>query len=467
MKYLNFLNAFVLLFAAAVSGCKKTPEIVLTVPPGPLPAFSKTFGGERDDYFCFITKTPDGGYIAVGGARSGNGSGDIPAMPVVGGNYDMLIVKLAPDGNRQWVTTIGGDQDDYARSIVVSPDGSGYMVAGHTASNNSGDIPVTHGGMEMVVVKLGIDGKKQWVKTFGGNGNDEAHSIAISADGHDYVIAGSSTSNNSGDIPTIHQKLFSFFSEVIVFKMQVNGNVLWIKNYGGNMAEDVRDIVAGPDGYALSGYTSSDNNGDIPATHDHSSGSADMMVIKLGIDGNKQWVKTFGGNNFDFATSITPATDGNGFLVAGMTVSDNSGDIPASHGDFDVVVVKLDAAGNKQWLQTYGGAEEEDAFSIAPIPGEGYIVAGFTASNNSGDISQSHATTNSMDLLAVRLRPDGSRQWVKTFGGDKDDHGLSVTTNSDGSILIAGSTASSNSFDVSSNHGIAGTTDGWILKLKN
>lgn len=472
MKYLKILFAATILLAiiGTFTGCKKHDVIM---PPKETPSpepFSKTFGGDKDDYFYAIAKTADGGYVMAGSALSGNGSGDIPVTPIVGGNQDMIIVKTGPDGNKQWVTTIGGDQDDFARSIVVSADGSGYMIAGYSASNNTGDIPATRGGYDMVIVKLGPDGKKQWVKTYGGNGSDEAHAIAVSPDGNSFVIAGSTTSNNSGDIPPIHQKLFPFFSEIIVFSVQANGTLQWIKNYGGNFGEDVRSITVSPDGsgYVLAGYTSSDNSGDIPPTHNGTTGNPDMLILKLGTDGNKQWVKAYGGNNFEFATSIVASTDQSGYFFTGTTASNNNGDIPASQGDWDIVLCKLDANGNKQWLKTYGGNDDDEAFSIAAIPGGDYVVAGFTASNNSGDIPPNHAAgITSMDLLVASFARDGSKNWVKTYGGDKNDQGLAVIYSPESSYVVCGFTESKNSFDVLSNHGIAGSNDGWLIRVKD
>jgi hypothetical protein len=466
LKHLRTLRAVAFLFGITgiFSACRKTHD---AIPPQQTDApfvFSKTFGGDKDDYFYSVTKTPDGGYLATGSTISENGSGDIPAIPAVNGNHDMLIVKTGPDGSRQWVTTIGGDQDDLLRAAVVCPDGSGYMIVGHSLSNGTGDIPAGHGGMEMVVVKLGMDGKKQWIKIFGGNGNDEAHAITVGPTANDYVIAGSTTSDNNGDIPHIHQKLFSFFSEAIVLKLNGNGDLQWIKNYGGNMGEDVRDIVASADGYAIAGYTSSDNNGDIPPTHDGSNGSSDMLILKINLGGTRQWVKTFGGNSFDFATSISVSTDLNGYVIAGMTESNNNGDIPPTKGESDVILIKLDAAGNRQWLKTFGGSGEDIAYSIAPVPGGDYVVTGLTGSNNTGDIPQSHATSiSSLDLLAARIRRDGSTQWIRTYGGVGNDQGTDIIYNNDGSYVIAGFTASHSSFDVPANHG---SNDGWLFKVK-
>ena len=471
MKNLSVYGAVGLGVIIACFGCRKEKIIPpIKTDNTPQLLFSKTFGGDQEEHFGTIVKTADGGYLMAGTTSSANGSGDIPLSPAVGGNLDMFIVKTGVDGNKEWVTTIGGDNNDYARSIAICPDGSGYMIAGYSASSSAGDIPVTRGEFDMAVVKIDLNGKKQWVKTFGGYGSDEAHSITVSRDGRSFLVAGSTTTDNDGDIPKIHSKLFPFFSEIIVFSLNPDGNLQWIKNYGGNLGEDVRSIIASPDGsgYVMAGYTSSDNNGDIPPAHDKSNGLSDMLVLKIGLDGAKQWVKTFGGKGFDYATDVVPKQGGSGYILAGMVESNGTGDIPVSQGESDMIAIELDADGNKQWLKTYGGNDIDDAFAITAIPGGDYLLTGHTATNENGDVPKNHTTgINSMDLMLVRLLPDGSKKWTRTYGGSSNDQGLAATITTDGSFVVCGLSASSNSFDVPANHGREGISDAWMIKVKD
>jgi hypothetical protein len=466
MKNTPILFPLLFLFAS----CSKHSETALSKVDSPKVIFSKTFGGSQNDYFFSIVNTPDGGFVMAGSTLSGNGSGDIPTGPPVGGNNDILVVKVGADGSKQWVADLGGDQDDYAQSIVVCPDGSGYIIVGSTNSNNTGDIPPTRGGNDMVVAKLGMDGKKQWVRTYGGASDEAASAIIVSADGKGYLIAGSTTSNNSGDIPAFPAKEFAFFSEIVVADLKANGDINWIRAYGGNFSESTRSIVASPDesGYVLAGYTSSDSSGDIPRTHNGTTGNTDMLVMKLGTGGDKKWVRVFGGSDFDFASCIAANPDGSGYMVAGMTDSNNSGDIPATKGDFDIVVVQLDADGNKQSLTTFGGNGDDEAKSIQAAPKGDFVIAGFSGSNDNGDIPRSHAAApDYLDLLVARFSPSGVPKWIKAYGGNGDDQGVAATVGADGSFVVAGYSASLPSFDIPANHGSAGTYDGWIIKVKD
>lgn len=470
MKYLRVFGAVSISLIITCFGCRREKIIPpVKIDNTPQLLFSKTFGGDQEDFFGTVVKTADGGYLMAGTTSSPNGSGDIPSSPSVGGNLDMFIVKTGPTGNKQWVTTIGGDNNDYARSIVVCPDGSGYMIAGYSASSSSGDIPVTRGEFDFAIVKIDLNGKKQWVKTFGGYGSDEAHSITVSRDGRSFIVAGSTTTDNDGDIPKIHTKLFPFFSEIIVLSLNPDGNLQWIKNFGGNFGEDTRSIITSPDGsgYVMAGYTSSYDNGDIPPAHDKESGLSDILVLKIGLDGTKQWAKTFGGKGFDWATDIVPKQGGNGYVITGMTESNGTGDIPVSHGESDMIAIELDANGNKKWLNIYGGNDVDDAFAITAIPGGDYLLTGQTATNENGDVPKNHSVgISSMDFMVVRLGPDGNKKWVKTYGGNGNDQGLAATIASDGGFILCGLTASNNNFDVPANHGGQGINDGWVIKVK-
>ena len=100
-----------------------------------------------------------------------------------------------------------------------------------------------------------------------------------------------------------------------------------------------------------------------------------------------QWQKCLGGGNIDNANAVQQTIDG-GFIVVGGTYS-STGDVSDNHGGRDVWVVKLDAAGAMEWQQSLGGTSDEQASSVQQTTEGGYIVAGYTASND-GDVIGNH-----------------------------------------------------------------------------
>jgi len=146
------------------------------------------------------------------------------------------------------------------------------------------------------------------------------------------------------------------------------------------------------------------------------------------------WAKTYDGA-IGFSIQQTPDM---GYIVAGFTGSDGA-------GKRDFYILKLDCWGNKIWDKAFGGAEDEEAFSIKLTPDDGYIVTGYTKSYGTGG----------SDIWIIKLDDLGNKIWDKTFGGDKNDAGYSVYPTIDNGFVILGYTSS---------YGVGGE-DIWLIKL--
>jgi hypothetical protein len=112
------------------------------------------------------------------------------------------------------------------------------------------------------------------------------------------------------------------------------------------------------------------------------------------------------------------------------------------------------------WVKTYGGSNEDDAIDIVEANDGGYVVLGFTNSND-GDVTGK--TTTDKDYWLLKLNQDGEILWNKTYGGSGDDQATGISKTNDGGYIISGFTASSDG-DVSEN---AGFQDYWIVKINN
>ena len=112
-------------------------------------------------------------------------------------------------------------------------------------------------------------------------------------------------------------------------------------------------------------------------------GRLDAWLVKLGTNGVIQWHKCFGGTDEDTFSSVQQTDDG-GYIAAGYTHS-NDGDVLGNHGYQDAWVVKMDALGNLQWQKCLGGSDYDEAYQIQETSDGGYILAGYTYSND-GDV---------------------------------------------------------------------------------
>ncbi|GAB3169312.1 hypothetical protein GCM10027291_19580 [Telluribacter humicola] len=454
-QYSQAGNYTVRLTATGPGGSNSSQQTVTINSPAalePTKQWDKTFGGSAYDEAKSILNTSDGGYLLFGHSNSGS-SGDKSEGSK--GNNDYWVVKINGSGNRQWDKTIGGNGSDDARAVVPTADG-GYLLVGLSESTVSWDKSEgSRGGNDFWIVKINSSGTKVWDKTYGGSGYDEASSVVPTSDGG-FVILGYSYSNQSSDKAENARGEGDYW----VMKINSSGSVLWEKTLGGSGNDVARSIVATSDGgFLLVGNSTSPAGGD---KSQGSQGNYDIWVVKINGSGAKQWDRTFGGNGIDDARHVVATSDG-GAVLAGLTESGRSGDkSESSRGGYDYWVIKLNSSGGKVWDKTLGGSGNDYARSVASTSDGGFVVTGFSDSGQSGDRSDNSKGQN--DYWLVKVDANGGKVWDKAYGSNGNDSAEAILSTSDGGYIMAGHSNSGASGDKS--EGSHGNSDYWVLKVK-
>lgn len=118
----------------------------------------------------------------------------------------------------------------------------------------------------------------------------------------------------------------------------------WQRCYGGSGADVGQSIYHTADsGYIIAGYSGS-TDGEVTGLR---GSQDDYWVVKLDASGTIQWEKTIGGTNADLSNAIVQTKDG-GYVVSGYSYSNDS-NVSGNHGDTDYWVVKLNDTGAIQW----------------------------------------------------------------------------------------------------------------------
>ncbi len=412
----------------------------------PTVQWQKTLGGTGNDGANSIQQTNDGGYIVAGGSSSNDG--DVSGNH--GGEYDCWIFKISSLGTIMWQKSLGGSGSDGASSIQKTTDG-GYIVLGQSDSND-GDVSGNHGGSDYWVVKLDSLGTIEWQKSFGGSSYDYASSIQQTIDGG-FVVSGSSNSNN-GNVSGSHEISGSALYDFWVVKLNSVGSIEWQRPLGGSGDDHAGSIQQTIDGGYIVVGNSDSNDGDVSGNH----GGSDYWVVKLTSNGAIQWQKTLGGTDYDASFSIQLTNEG-GFIIAGFSLS-NDGDVSSNRGGGDYWVVKLTNIGIIEWQKSLGGSSDELASSITQTNDGGYIVVGYSSSND-GDVSGNHGYT---DYWVVKLTNNGAIEWQKSIGGSGSEEAITIQQTNEGEYIVAGRT-DSNDGDISGYHG--GLSDCYIVKLNS
>ncbi len=405
--------------------------------------WQKCYGGTQGESSYAIQQTSDGGYVVCGFTESYAGQ-----ITSAFSGRDMLIIKLDANGTLTWHTVVGGNGDDIALSIQETKT-NGYIITGMTSSTN-GMVTGNHGDYDYWVVALDNAGNFMWQKTYGGSGYDRANSIRETADGG-YIIAGESNSTD-GDITGSHG-----LYEAWIIKTGATGNIMWQRSYGGSGGESAREIKQTPDGgYIVAGHAAS-SDGDVI---NPSGAAGGAWILKLNASGGIEWQKLYGapsgGQN---ANSVCLTSDG-GYAITSVSYG-SGGDVPVNYGYSDYWVMKLDATGNLSWQKSYGGQNHDEAYCIVQTIEGGYAIMGWTGSTT-GDVTGHHGGS---DYWVTKISSTGTLEWQKTMGGLNTDQGYSFSQATDQGYIISGYSGSNNTGDVTGNHG-TNTNDIWIVKLK-
>jgi hypothetical protein len=403
-------------------------KAVAAAATGAVTAFewAKTWGGSSGEVTAKSVAVDGSGNLFVAGEFSGTVDFD-PAKATPGairasynGTVDAFLVKFNASGQYVWVKVWGAGSlnppcssigracgRDAANAVVVDGAGNAYVAGlfqntldlggGLTATSNA-----PNGSNNIFLAKFSADGTPQWLKGWGGVTGGEAYSLALdAARGFVYVQGDWSTSPSTGSVDFnpggangLRQN--HGFYDAFLSKFDLNGNFQWVRTWGGSQYDD------GP-GVAV------DDAGDIYVGGMY--GSQDI--------------------NFD------PA---GGSAGLGHPASDNSSML------MDVFLVKFDGSGNFQWVRTWGGAgtEESGALVAADHAGHVYIIGRFACTGCNFNVGAGgaippgdlHSTMGDFDVFLSSFDTSGNFRWAATWGGAQIDMADAIAVDGDSQVYV-------------------------------
>ena len=309
----------------------------------PTEKFFSYTGSTADNWGFTATYGPDGSFFS-GAIVWTNGypvSTGAFQDSFLGGDFDIGIMKLSPDGRtRLYATYIGGSGKEQPHSLIVDPQGN-LILAGRSNSNNypttqpliGGD--TNHLNYDIVITKLNATGSKL------------IGSIKIGGAGDDGM--------NIKDLDK-----------------GTPGPVSLNRNYGDDARSEV--ILDGANNIYVASCTQStgSGNGGFPTTpgafQRTSMGGQDAVVIKLdptantvlfstllgGKDDDAAYVLSLGSTNNIYVAGGTRSIDLKGISPSGVLSSTNSG------GDCDGFIIELSNDGSNVIRGTYLGTSSAD-----------------------------------------------------------------------------------------------------------
>lgn len=376
-------------------------------------------------------------------------------------------------------------------------------------------------GFNLLIVTLfGQKPDTLWTKTIGGPGSEcGGYSVAdrpkmvYSTDGNLFITGvdtGSFVPNNNGAI------------DIFITKVNLNGDTIWAKNYGGEDLDYITDIIPTADGGAMfCGYTYSLSNFGV---HHDGSESQDGFIAKIDANGSLIWIKQYGGGDFlgspgnDVLNKLIDLGNGNYFAV-GQTTSNNGdlvvdltkfacgwllkidaqgtkisstkiaspdhdewngnifksgallsdkkeiilfGEITYWQAAYKNWLVKIDTSGIVQWQKTNGCLSDNSACDIMPLNNNDAVFTSVVYSQDGDVTTPVYINGLSGDVWIAKIDSSGTIVKQKTIGGWGHDLPRALAVK--GSDVFVGGMSNSHMFDPSLD---SLGTDFFMFKLNN
>ncbi|SFR35506.1 hypothetical protein SAMN04490243_1001 [Robiginitalea myxolifaciens] len=343
---------------------------------------------------------------------------------------------VAASGTIEWTRSFGGSGAESPRSIIATMDG-GVAILGFTESTDGDLAGKTTAVNDYWLLKLDAEGQMQWQRTLGGSKDDRGQAVIQTRDGG-YAVSGYAMSDDGDGSAN------NGFHDNWVVRLDGGGNILWERSFGFSGHDHSYDLLqTEDDGFLFAGFMDLsaarvDGFEGLSAKGNASSqhGVGEFWCTKLFADGSLDWQFYFGGSNNDRAHALAPARDG-GFVLAGFSESDDF-DISAARGSYDFWVIRLAEDGAMVWERSLGGSGIDIASDITPTADGGFLVVGNSFSPD-GDRTEALGES---DIWLVKLSAQGQLEWERSYGGEVFDTAEGIAPLSDGGYLISGNSRS-------------------------
>ena len=386
--------------------------------------YIKSFGGSNDDEANDIINTSDGGFMVIGSSISSDGL----IQNKMGLESDIILMKFDSDKSIEWVKNYGGSRDDRGQS-VVEVFGIGYALLGYSMSND-GDASSNEGFHDNWVILIDSKGDIIWEKSYGFSGHDHAYNIIKTKDGNLFFngFLDVTASRGLGSTKKVGKSVKHGVGEFWCHKIDLGGNILWRKYFGGTNNDRSYDSVETSDGDFLIVGSSESNDIDISSPK----GSYDIWVIKLSSNGDLLWERSYGGSKYETANSIIQSADKK-IHILGSTLS-NDKNISFQMGSSDFWLLTIDSDGNLLSEQTFGGSNFDKGKKIEIDSKDNLWLTGYSRSIDF-DFSSNKGKN---DAVLIQLSKNRILKEVFEIGAEGEDIANSLIHFNENEIIVAG-----------------------------
>ncbi len=307
--------------------------------------------------------------------------------------FGLFLSKYDEERNLIWTKYVGKSNRSSKYSIITDENN-------HIIINGYNEF--------MALYKFNIFGNKIWSYEWGYKQSDIVNSLFMDENDNIFVTGG-------------FYKSETYSYDAFAGKIDKDGNKIWLKMFmpgmkGMSITGDIYGNIF------ITGQSNLNNDADYSATS--------VFLAKFNTDGQKQWLKEMVSTR-SYANTVKTDKDGNVY-VSGYT----EGRVyKGSTVEHNIFLMKFDNDGNNIWKQHIGFEFNEESFDMA-FDSLGNI---FVLGEMNGTLDEL-VCIGGTDIILIKFDKDGNKQWIKRWGTSKYDSAKSIYIDKNDNIYIAGHT---------------------------
>jgi|GEM_PF-5500709 len=351
--------------------------------------------------FSFIPQVtqPDGSFYpgnATAVASFKNDNGEI----VLAGNqgYQIPILykaNLSNNDNRIFMLKNGDSVQYHQVKDIIQLRNKTYIVAGYAQKK------IDNRAQDLMMTCISSDWQSViWSNTYGASQYESGEKL-VELSNNTFLVAGITNSAGAGS------------EDIFLMTFDSQGRLQFSYTVGTPYSDHTPRLAKVNDDIYVAFNSDKPDN-------------ADIIITKLNANLSPQWTKIIGTPTRDVSRAIIPALDGNGIVLTGGSINNDS------YGTaMDVLFLRVDGNGNTAWAYAYGGCSIDIGNSVANN-GDGYIILGNSESyarNNDLFVIKTDASGKSLlnDLSVNNLKNENINLSIADFRGQIRSSFLSNT----------------------------------------
>jgi len=374
-----------------------------------------------------------------------------------------------------WGHTYGSPSADVGESITIDSDGNVYTVGYFSGEidfdpNPDNEVILGVSGSNLFVTKHSADGSLVFAIQIESESYFSNLSIAVSEDGFIHVAGGFSGDTDFDPSENVQILSSNGFSDIFVLKLNQEGQLLWVNNYGSFHFEVAHSLALDVDGNVfITGYfrAAIDFNpgpDSFILTPVAENGNKNSFILKLNSEGEFLWVAgLLGGVSESFSIAVDDL--GNSY-TAGKFLNIVDFDPGAEEytlqgsGGYSAFIVKLDSLGNFVWVKDFDGSLHNEPVSV-DINADGEIlIGGFISPGTDLDPGEEELYYNytaNINAFLIKLSSDGHFLWSTPIYNQYISRISAVAFGPDGAMYAVGIFRSELDFNPGFSNGILTT----------